>query len=209
MVHARRGERAAYRPIETPLSPSADPLEVAAGLLALARFRTLYIADLDAIRGTGDNGAAVAALRARFPVLDVWVDAGGRSGQGTADVVGTEMFADLATARAALSGAAILSLDHDANGPLGPLHDEPELWPERVIVMTLARVGAGQGPDLNRLAQVLDKAGGRRVYAAGGVSAPADLDRLEAMGVAGVLLASALHDGRIGAETLARFVPAP
>ena len=30
----------------------------------------------------------------------------------------------------------------------------PEHWPQRVIVMTLARVGSGEGPDLARLADV-------------------------------------------------------
>lgn len=206
MVHARRGERAAYRPIVTPLSPSADPLDIAAGLLDLAPFRTLYIADLDAILGRGGNGSAIEAVRNRFPGLDLWVDSGARYG---GKVVGSEMFAGLEAVAAALGPASILSLDHDADGPLGPpeLHERPELWPERVIVMTLARVGGAQGPDFERLEAVLARAGRRRVYAAGGVSSPADLDRLEAMGVAGALLASALHDGRIGREALSHFMP--
>ena len=66
----------------------------------------------------------------------------------------------------------VLSLDFRGDafqGPPGILAD-PALWPGRVIVMTLARVGAGQGPDLARLAQIVARAGaGRRVYAAGGV----------------------------------------
>lgn len=203
MVHARRGQRAAYRPIETPLCPGSDPLDIAAALLDLAPFRTLYVADLDAIRGTGGHGSVIAALEARFPGLDIWVDAGAAD-VGGRRVVGSETLADMDAARAALMGEAvlgeaILSLDHDVIGPLGPLglHRTPALWPVRVIVMTLARVGAGEGPDFARLAEVQAKAGARQVFAAGGVRGMADLERLEAMGIAGVLLASALHDGRV------------
>jgi phosphoribosylformimino-5-aminoimidazole carboxamide ribotide isomerase len=206
VVHARRGQRAAYRPIETPLCPGADPLDIAGALLQLAPFRTLYVADLDAIRGTGGHGSVIAALEARFPALDIWVDAG-TADVGGRRVVGSETLPDIEAAQAALVGEAILSLDHDADGALGPaeLHATAALWPQQVIVMTLARVGAGDGPDFARLAEVQGKAGGRRIYAAGGVRGAEDLERLEAMGIAGVLLASALHDGRIGREVLARF----
>src|SRR5262245_63073608 len=76
VVHARRGERALYAPIATPLAPSSHPLDVARGLLALHPFRTLYVADLDALMGTGDNRAALARLKAAFPNLTLWVDGG-------------------------------------------------------------------------------------------------------------------------------------
>jgi phosphoribosylformimino-5-aminoimidazole carboxamide ribotide isomerase len=206
VVHARRGQRAAYRPIDTPLCAGSNPLDIAAALLDLAPFRTLYVADLDAIRGTGGHGSVIAALGARFPGLDIWIDAG-TADVGWQRVVGSETLGDMDAAKAALAGVAILSLDHDANGVLGPagLHATPALWPLRVIVMTLARVGAGDGPDFARLAEVQAKAGARRIYAAGGVRGAEDLERLEAMGIAGVLLASALHDGRISREVLARF----
>lgn len=218
MVHARRGERAAYRPIETPLCAGADPLDIAAALLDLAPFRTLYIADLDAIRGTGGHGSVIAALGRRFPGLALWVDAGLARPGGRA-VIGSETFPDLAAAEAALAGGAgpdgapILSLDHDANGPIGPraLHETPGLWPQTVIVMTLARVGAGEGPDFARLAEIQAlaeghaRAGLRDIHAAGGVRGPQDLARLEEMGMAGVLLASALHDGRLGRAALQGF----
>lgn len=206
MVHARRGQRAAYRPIETPLAPGSDPLDITAALLDLAPFRTLYVADLDAIRGMGGHGSTIARIAAHFPGIQIWVDAG-NARPGGCPVVGSETLADIDAARAALAGGAILSLDHDAAGPIGPseLHVAPALWPSRVIVMTLARVGAGDGPDFARLEEVQAKAGHRHVYAAGGVRDLDDLERLATMGIAGVLLASALHDGRLGREDLRRF----
>ncbi|MFG1342055.1 HisA/HisF-related TIM barrel protein [Xanthobacter autotrophicus] len=221
VVHAVRGDRDAYRPIHTPIAATSAAEDVVAGLLALAPFRTLYIADLDAIAGTGGHGEVIEGLKAAFPHLDLWIDAGethadqvrtrAAQGRGTS-VIGTETLPDVAAAREVLAATgAILSLDHDAAGPRGPegVHEDAALWPERVIVMTLARVGSGEGPDLAALARTAARAAasGRHplLYAAGGVRGPEDLDRLAAAGAAGVLVASALHDGRIGPDTARRW----
>jgi len=79
---------------------------------------------------------------------------------------------------------------------------KPQLWPEQLIVMTLGRVGSGAGPDLARLAEIRALAGARRLYAAGGVRNGADLAALANAGAAGVLVASALHDGRLDVADL-------
>lgn len=217
VVHARRGARDAYRPIETPLCASADPLDVADGLMSLGGFRRLYVADLDAIAGKGGHDAVLARLAARHPSLGLWVDAGEavpeklarRAADGPGrPVVGSESLASLDEAKAALAAShGPLSLDYGPEGPRGPLelHSNADLWPGEVIVMTLARVGVGQGPDYERLADVIARAGGRRVHAAGGVRNADDLHRLAEMGVAGVLLASALHDGRLSQADIAAF----
>ena len=76
VVRARMGRRDQYLPIETPLSPTSDPVDVARGLLDVHPFATLYVADLDAIEGRGDNRATLMRLRARFPQLVLWVDNG-------------------------------------------------------------------------------------------------------------------------------------
>lgn len=214
VVHARRGERAQYRPIVTPLCAGAAPRDVAAGLLSLAPFRTLYVADLDAIAGRPPHVAALAELAALFDTL--WLDAGlAAPPPQVRPVLGTEVMADFEHARRLLtrpdgSGApaGVLSLDHGPEGPRGPaaLHEDAALWPPDVILMTLTRVGSGEGPDFARLEQTLRRAQGRRIYAAGGVRHRADLDRLAKLGVAGVLLASALHDGRLSADDLADFM---
>ncbi|MFD1332659.1 HisA/HisF-related TIM barrel protein [Methylopila musalis] len=213
VVHARRGERGAYRPIASPFAPGAEPLATAAALLALAPFRALYVADLDAILNRGGHDDVIAAIAAAHPGVEIWVDRGAAAGRAGAPIVGTESHADACSLSDALTGDAILSLDHDADGPLGPVevHDQPDRWPRRVIAMTLARVGAGAGPDLGRLAEVLAKAGPERaVYAAGGVRGEDDLAALASLGVAGALVATALHDGRICADAVRRLAkPSP
>ena len=210
VVHAQRGERANYRPITSRLCEGADPATVARALRDLAPFHTLYVADLDAIAGHPPHTAAIEGLCGQFD--DVWLDAGGApvaQGGRLRRVLGTESMPDLETGRAVLDGgSAILSLDHGSEGPRGPreLHARAELWPDAVIVMTLASVGAGEGPDFSRLIETLARAGSRRVYAAGGVRGADDLHRLRDIGVAGVLLASALHDGRLAAAELAAIM---
>ena len=220
VVRAHRGEREAYRPIQTPLSLSARPDDVVAGLLALAPFRTLYVADIDAITGAGDNDAAIRGLARTFPGLALWVDAGERdpariaarakNGLGTS-IVGTESLGEADVEAALGADGVILSLDHDATGPRGPerAHSDARLWPARVIVMTLARVGSGEGPDMAALDRTARRAAEQSVepalYAAGGVRGPEDLAALAAAGIAGALVASALHDGRIGRDHARRW----
>ena len=60
----------------------------------------------------------------------------------------------------------------------------------------------GSARILTRLAAIRSIAGGREIYAAGGVRDAADLCALKAAGAAGALIATALHDGRVGRADL-------
>lgn len=220
VVHARQGDRDRYRPLRSTLCAGSAPEDVVAGLLELHAFATLYIADLDAIRRTGDHRDVIARLAARFPHLTLWVDAGiSRPDEAAAlldggagvVVAGSESLSspdDLWVLRAAVPEDRLaLSLDVLGERFLGPtaLDTMPEAWPERVIAMTLARVGSAAGPDLDRLATVQRRAGPRRVYAAGGVRSAEDVEAVARTGAAGVLLASALHDGRLEKSVIGRL----
>lgn len=210
VVHARRGERQHYRPIQSKLTPACTSMAIVDAMLGLYPFKTLYIADLDAIQKRGRHDAAISQLHQRYPQLNIWLDAGLG---GTSDlaawqgiplqmVVGSESLSSLADYRALktdLAGRMVLSLDFDADGFRGPrqLLDEPDLWPSNVVVMTLSRVGSAEGPDLERLQQIIDRQHKGGVYAAGGVRDRSDLAQLEALGVQGALVASAIHDGSL------------
>jgi phosphoribosylformimino-5-aminoimidazole carboxamide ribotide isomerase len=210
VVRARMGQRDRYAPIATPLAATSDPLDVARGLLALYPFATLYLADLDAIEGRGDNGAALARIRLGCPGVSLWVDNGVADATAAARwldaglgslVLGSETQSDAALVRDfAGDDRIILSLDFRGSAFQGPqeILDDPSAWPTRVITMTLARVGSSAGPDVERLAEVRRVAAGRRIYAAGGVRDAVDLAALAQAGIAGALVATALHDGRLG-----------
>jgi phosphoribosylformimino-5-aminoimidazole carboxamide ribotide isomerase len=219
VVHARAGERARYLPIRTPLANTSEPQDVLAGLLSLAPFHRLYIADLDAIEGRASHSTVIRALAQSHTNLEIWVDGGLPKSSATTrtaarifPVVGSESLSDLAvltSLRPELGDADwVLSLDYRGNDFLGPalLERTTAHWPANVIVMSLARVGTGLGPDIERLSRIKDLAGSRQVWAAGGVRGREDLVLLATMGFAGALVATALHDGRLSREALAAFV---
>jgi len=214
VVRAIAGRRAEYAPIATPLATSSAPLDVVRGLLTLQCFPVLYIADLDAIERRGANRAAIDAIGDAFPNLRLWVDAGARdradlerwlSLRNVEVVIGSESFETPDALRRMRDNArVILSLDFKGERFLGEpgLLRNTELWPRRVIVMTLSRVGAEVGPDVPRLADIVSRANGRRIYAAGGARGLDDLRRLRKAGAAGALVATALHDGRLSPRDL-------
>jgi phosphoribosylformimino-5-aminoimidazole carboxamide ribotide isomerase len=218
VVHARAGERARYAPIRSQLCAGSEPLEVARALLGVHPFATVYVADLDAIAGAGDNAAPLERLRRAFPAVQWWVDCGladlagcraWRRRMDATPVLGSEAIRDACVLRALRAGLGsagwVLSLDYRGERFAG----DPQClaaidhWPERVIVMTLARVGSGAGPDLGRLAQIAARAAGRRIFAAGGVRGGEDLLALLRGGASGALVATALHERRIGRAEIA------
>jgi HisA/HisF family protein len=216
VVRAVKGERAAYGPLETPFAASADPAEVAQGLRAHFPFRKIYVADLDGIEGRGRNSRLVTVLSRALPHTEIWIDAGtGARGPARAVlaapnatlVVGSESLETVRVWHDIASEApsrTVLSLDFRDGEFMGPetLLTDQSLWPARVILMTLDRVGGDGGPDIARIKEVIGRAGSRRVYAAGGVRDRRDLDLIRATGAAGVLVASALHAKKISAGDL-------
>jgi len=221
VVHAHRGDREMYRPVRSQICRSSEPLDVVAGMLALFPFRMMYIADLDAIQGQGGNMAAMRSIRTTFPGLRLWVDSGLNDpltcrdwlSQDLGDLVlGSEAQHDttiLGTFEDHEYRRVILSVDYKDGRFLGPLEllDARRDWPDRIIVMTLSRVGSGDGPDLEMLQQWRSLAPAKQIFAAGGVRGGEDLLELASCGVSGVLVATALHQQRIGPAEIAAVTP--
>jgi phosphoribosylformimino-5-aminoimidazole carboxamide ribotide isomerase len=222
VVHAREGRRAEYRPVQSRLCEGANAETVVDALLRLQAFRSLYIADLDAIQRLGSNLDTLERIRRRFPHLDLWVDSGiadergldawlrdniGRAVIGSETLLDAE-FMSLARERCGIL-SPVLSLDFVAEefkGPPALLADPARYWPDRVLAMNLRRVGSDAGPDLALIAALAAKSPACEVYAAGGVRSVEDLQRVAATGAAGALIATALHDGRLGPAELSQFM---
>lgn len=216
VVRGVKGDRASYRPIVTPLCEGSTPAAIAGALMQTFAFRKLYVADLDGIEGRGRNVHLVPALSAALGSCEIWLDAGVASRHAAravlaapvaALVVGSESVESVEEFRAIFTDhpqRTVLSLDFRGDEFMGPrqLLDDAALWPHRIIVMTLARVGSHAGPDLERLGEVMGRAGARKVYAAGGIRDRDDLAAVRAAGAAGVLVASALHAGHITAKDI-------
>lgn len=212
VVRAVRGDRKAYRPIVSALCASSDPVTVARILCDHCAARQLYVADLDALQGGAVQLAVLADLLQALPEVELWLDAGladaaagealrGRLAPHASRIVlvyGSESLRSreaLERCFARDSGAA-LSLDRRDGQRLDPAGcwEAVELWPERLIVMTLERVGSGAGPDLETLQEVRRLAPGAMVIGAGGIRSEDDLARASTAGADAWLVASALHD---------------
>lgn len=226
-VRAVAGDRAAYRPLVTPLvdprrsdhragavpqsAAGLSPLAVARGFRNLYPFETIYMADLDAIEGRHANVGAVAELTAALPHVQMWIDAGRKPGEpwstSAVSVFGSEVL-DARHADRPIPDNAVLSLDFRGDTFVGPqaLLAQSELWPSRIIVMTLARVGSDGGPDLARIAEIALRAPRCRIYAAGGIRDVSDLMAARDAGAAGALIASALHAQKIKADDLEEII---
>ena len=223
VVRAVRGDRRAYRPVVSQLCSGSDPSTIARVLCEHCATRQVYVADLDALLGAPAQAAVLRALLHALPDLELWLDAGFsnaaaaytlRSGLGAAGarvvpVFGSESLASRAELERCFGGVtasargapadAVLSLDRRGGQRLDTAGcwDAPELWPRRVIVMTLERVGSDAGPDLDTLAGVRLKSPSAFVVGAGGIRDQCDLDRARDAGAGAWLVASALHDGRL------------
>ena len=223
-VHAVRGRRKEYHPIKSVLCASAEPLDVAAALKALG-FSELYVADLDAITGGQPNFSLFKKIADKSG-LELMIDAGVTSIKAAEEVlkshvskviIGTETLPSTSLVAEALGlfGSEKIMVSLDLMGDrvisgfeLGALKDPVALLREfqeagvsQIIVLDLARVGSGEGANVPFLREVLRNIKAN-VYVGGGVQDIKDLVELKGIGVFGVLLATALHSGKISPEEL-------
>lgn len=210
VVRAVRGDRRSYQPVVSSLCAGSDPVTVAQALCGHTAASVLYLADLDALQGGAVQVEVLRALIAALPGVRIWLDggfAGVRAVQALMATLGPQVAVRIDPVYAseslqdvtALGRHAILSLDRRDGQRLDPAGcwDQPALWPARVIVMTLERVGADAGPDLDTLAEVQRRSPAARLIGAGGVRDANDLLAARRAGAVAWLVASALHDGRL------------
>jgi phosphoribosylformimino-5-aminoimidazole carboxamide ribotide isomerase len=223
-VHAVRGDRERYRPLRSRIAAGPYPLDVARAVRERFGLDELYVADLDAIAGGPGNGDVVAALAREARLM---VDAGAAEAAavarllalgaarvvvGTESLPGAEAFArlrsELPDAPLVLSldlrGGQVLSPDPAlaALDPAGALARLADAGAEDAIVLDLARVGSGEGPDVARLGDLRARVPGVALLAGGGVRHAGDLRALAGAGAVGALVATALHGGAIAPEEL-------
>lgn len=214
VVHATGGIRTHYQPLQSILTKSCDPIKVISAMLTLHDFKTIYIADLDAINYHHYDLAFYTKLHKKYPTIEFWLDVGIRTSidwqkiaslKGIRCVLGSESLEDIDfLKKPQIKEQGVLSIDYQSNRFLGKLAlvKQPENWPEKVIVMNLDYVGARRGPDFSLLAMVQKLAMNSDVIAAGGVRNESDIDQLAKQGIKAALIASALHKGSISSEML-------
>ena len=229
-VHARGGRRDSYEPVRTVagVAIDGDAVELARTYLRHLGLTEFYAADLDAIANRPPQDTLVASIAALGAPL--WLDAGIASVTAARHalelaaavvVVGLETMPSydaLAEICASAGGDRVaFSLDLRDGEPVVDSEasairgEPPHVVAARaaaagvgaLIVIDLSRVGMGTGMDLALIARVREAAPGLTLLAGGGVRGADDLARLADAGCDGALVATALHDGRLGAEDIA------
>lgn len=228
-VHAVAGQRAHYQPVRSILHATSDPRALAVALRECLGLDVLYLADLDAIAGKAPSVALYRDLiSSGFHLI---VDAGLRDlsralelrvldPESSTIVAGLETLEGPRALREIVhtfdDQHTIFSLDLDEGCPRKGAHsawksgDPLELASEAIehgvrhlLLLDLARVGTGRGSGTKGLiAQIHARHPGVKVSVGGGISGASEVLELKNAGAAAVLVASAIHDGRIGRQEL-------
>lgn len=227
-VHARGGRREFYAPVHQSAGHvvDGDPLALARLYIETFGLADIYVADLDAIGSLTLQAGTIRDVSALGASL--WVDAGiARAGEtppvlaagAETLVVGLETLASfdaLAEVCAHSARPVAFSLDLRAGTPIGGT--AASLEPEQIarlaagggvksiIVLDVARVGVSAGPDFELLQRIRSAAPAVPVYAGGGVRGIEDLRQLAALGCAGALVATAIHEGRLTPADVAAMI---
>ena len=227
-VHAVEGERARYRPVKSVLCDTPDPLAIARAFRDRLGLHEVYVADLNAIQGFGrtshrDIITALVCREKMSVILDAgipdvknaqeWLDHGVRK-----VVIGSETLRacdalqdiparinrdrlifslDLQSGKVLSRCAALTAMT-----PLEVLkHLHRSGWKE-VILLDLKRVGSGKGADCTLAAEVRATLPGLHLWIGGGIARAEELTELKSIGIAGVLVATALHKGIIDPQCI-------
>jgi phosphoribosylformimino-5-aminoimidazole carboxamide ribotide isomerase len=230
-VHARGGRREHYQPVRSvadrPIR-EGDASALARAFVEELGLTELYVADLDAIMGRPPQDRIVAAVTALG--VPVWVDAGVSSADRAREVLGcgaAGVIVGLETLTAydalericAAAGGerVVFSLDLRGRDPVAaagtiPDDETPEAiaasaaraGAQTLIALDMFRVGASVGPDVGLIARLRASIGEMTLVAGGGVRGLDDLQTLAAAGCDGALVATALLDGSLDADRVAR-----
>lgn len=228
-VHAVAGRRQEYRPVVSRLTPSSDPLALAQAFRDQLGCWDVYVADLDAICHGCRNPQLYRALAETG--LRVWLDAGLRTLADGLDlertpvakiVLGSETLEGPEVVRGLLTcmhpdrlvfsvdlrqGQPICLPGWQASSAMQLIEEVVRLGITTFIFLDLARVGTGTGLGTEHLcADVKRRWPTLRIVLGGGIRDGDDLHRAAACGADAVLVASALHDGRLTQSDLAPFL---
>jgi phosphoribosylformimino-5-aminoimidazole carboxamide ribotide isomerase len=220
-VQAIAGQRSHYRPLRSNLTNRVEPAEILKALRDQVSPQRCYVADLDAIEGRELNRCTIAEMaRLGLPLI---VDAGVTSESAITDLLELGVAAIVLSSESlglshnlpdlvkhVVASQLIYSIDLKHGRLMIPEGDTIEFIPESVIpqirdagirsviVLDLTAVGTGRGiPTLAVCEQIHRTCPEMHIISGGGVFSDACVHSARQAGLNGLLIASALHDGRI------------
>ncbi len=216
------GRRDEYRPLVTQLCAGSDPLVVAAAYRVRLDTPTLYLADLDAIMHRQPKVVLYRQLL-RYGT-DLWLDAGVCTSADVAPlvelgvptiIIGLESWTSPQElgqlTKTVPAGRLLFSLDlrqgQTCGGPQWPAAPHAIIEVAlaagitRFLVLDLHDVGQHTGGSTMALCHTLrERLPTAEIITGGGVRDEQDVRRWEQHGIDGLLVASAVHDGRLKRE---------
>jgi phosphoribosylformimino-5-aminoimidazole carboxamide ribotide isomerase len=228
-VRAVAGNRARYQPVQSRLTDSAEPAVVLMALQQTFGCAACYIADLDAIERNQLNRCSLAEMVQTG--VSVIADVGVTSVEQVEGlfeigvdrvVLSSESMNDLTQLESMLEqfdpASLIFSIDlknrnllvgdpsWDGKPPLEMAKFVFEHGLRQMIVLDLAAVGTGHGvPTLELCQQIRSISPDITMISGGGVASAECVTQAARAGLDGLLIASALHDGRLTKEDLAAY----
>ena len=226
VVHGKKGERDKYIPVESVLTNTAEPLDVARAFRDSLDLKKFYIADLDSIQGKGDNTNIIEEL-SRLDGVELMVDSGWSSGEDLDErvieavdriILGTENLDSMDFVRRILENygedKVVLSVDMEAGELLTDISglESPEEAVERFsnmgfrkfILLDLRRVGSEEGVNSD-VEKIIRKFPDLDIITGGGIRDSKDAIKLFEEGFEGLLIATAFHNGNIGYEEVEKI----
>ncbi len=214
-VHAVRGEREKYKPVQSRICDSSAPMDIISKLMP----REVYIADLDRLQHLGNNFELIKRISAKTKTM---VDTGAENMDDVEKCLGIADIAILGTETASLElikeaagrfpGKINVSIDIK-NDRVLTKDRKMEIEPKKlvkilnkydirdIIILDLSKVGTSAGIDMDFLRRIVESAY-HNILAGGGIRDMDDIHALEKIYVSGALVATAVHSGRIPVEVI-------
>ncbi len=212
VVHAVKGEREKYGPVHnfSKVCESSAPLQIVDELSP----RELYIADLNRLEGSGNNDEVIEQLGWKTSLM---LDLGastmddvhlGKEMAGSV-ILGTETatFELVESASSFYPRSINLSIDIKGGNILTnePAFDIPPIDLIKMlngydindlVILELSKVGTSSGINTEFLEQVVDHSD-HNILLGGGIRNTDDISHLKDIGLAGVLVATSVHNGAL------------
>jgi phosphoribosylformimino-5-aminoimidazole carboxamide ribotide isomerase len=227
-VHAKKGERANYQPINLKLIRSTNPIEIVDYLKFECKFEEFYLADLDAITKYKPNFEILLEIL-DVPDIRVMIDPGIRNKGDLLKfsefklnklILGLETIENVDVIKESLEifghSKIIVSIDMyrekiisnvsrlGAQNPLQVVKEIEDVGVKEVILLDLFRVGQKIGGIPPLSTEIQNKFNGT-VLIGGGIKNYQDLLMYKDREFSGVLIATALYDGSIDVEKVKKI----
>jgi phosphoribosylformimino-5-aminoimidazole carboxamide ribotide isomerase len=228
VVHAVKGEREKYKPLESVLIKSSNPIEIIKKVNKETSISEVYIADLDAIIRRKPNFSLLTDIL-KIPQIKVMIDPGVISIENILEysnfnldslILGLETIKNLKVISNCLeiigSKKTTVSIDMykediqtnvkeiKNQNPINIVKIIEDLGVEIIILLDLYKVGQKLG-GISPLYLKIKNLFGGQVLAGGGIRDSMDIELYKQHDFSGVLIGTALHDGTIEIEKLKKL----